>query len=344
MVAWYRETTAAERRTFWSCFGGWALDAFDLQVFSLAIPALLITFGISNTQAGSLSSTTLITSALGGWIGGVLSDRIGRVRALQITIGWFAISTFLCAFAQSFTQLLALKGLQGIGFGGEWAAGAVLMAEMIKPEHRGKAMGMVQSGYPVGWAASVLLYSLLFSILPSEIAWRVLFAVGLLPALLILYIRRALPSDTGRAGAAPREGRAFIDIFSPGVLRATVVSCIIGVGAHGGFAVLGTWLPLFLKNERHLSVLGTGSYLGLLIFGNWCGMITSGYLMDWIGRRWNLCLFGTCCTLMIIGYLILPLTNSEMLYAGAVVGFFSAGVPATLGPLFSELYPLLAPP
>src|SRR5471032_1187324 len=168
MFTWYRVSTQLERRTFWGCFAGWALDALDVQMFTLAIPAIIAAYGIDKTQAGAISSVTLISSALGGWIAGAMSDRLGRVRTLQMTILWFAGFTFLCAFAQNFPQLLILKALQGFGFGGEWAAGAVLMADTIRTEHRGKAMGAVQSAWAVGWAAAVLLYAAAFSWLPSD--------------------------------------------------------------------------------------------------------------------------------------------------------------------------------
>ena len=123
MFRWYREITPPERKTFWSCFGGWALDALDVQMFSIALPALIAAFHLDKSQAGLIGSVTLVTSALGGWIAGALSDRYGRVRILQLTILWFSVFTFLCAFAQTATQLFILKGLQGIGFGGEWTAG-----------------------------------------------------------------------------------------------------------------------------------------------------------------------------------------------------------------------------
>src|SRR5260370_40509632 len=105
------------------CVAGWGIDGVDARMFNLAIPAIIAAYGIDHTQAGAISSVTLISSALGGWIAGALSDRIGRVRTLQITILWFAGFTFLCAFAQNFPQLLVLKALQGFGFGAEWAAG-----------------------------------------------------------------------------------------------------------------------------------------------------------------------------------------------------------------------------
>src|SRR5215470_7780761 len=134
---WYRELTVPEKRTFWACFGGWALDAMDVQIFSFVIPSIVATFAITNADAGLIGTVTLLTSALGGWCAGVLADHIGRVRALQVTILWFAVFTFLCGFAQDYTQLLIFRALMGLGFGGEWAAGAVLMGEVIRAQHRG---------------------------------------------------------------------------------------------------------------------------------------------------------------------------------------------------------------
>jgi MFS family permease len=131
-MTWYREISPPERRTLWSCFAGWALDGIDTQLFSLVIPTLLVTWSIGKGQAGLIGGATLAAGALGGLLAGVLSDRIGRVRALQITVLWFSLFTFLCAFAQNFEQLLALKTLQGLGFGGEWTAGSVLLSETIR--------------------------------------------------------------------------------------------------------------------------------------------------------------------------------------------------------------------
>ena len=342
MFRWYKEINTSERRTFWSCFGGWALDALDVQMFSIAIPSLIMVFGLDKAMAGSISSITLITSAFGGWIAGTLSDRYGRVRVLQWTIIWFSVFTFLCAFAQSAGQLIVLKGLQGLGFGGEWAAGAVLMAEMIRPEHRGKVMGTVQSAWAVGWGASVLLYTGLFHWLPPEIAWRVMFGIGLLPALFVIYVRRNVveskPVHAGRPGAPGMMG-GLLGIFSPSVLRLTLTGALLGVGAHGGYYALMTWLPTYLKMERKLSVLSTGGYLAVIIIAFWCGCIASAHLLDRIGRRRNIVLFSVCCVCTVGFYLFLPLTDTQMLVLGFPLGFFAAGIPASLGAVFNELYP-----
>jgi MFS family permease len=283
-----------------------------------------------------------VTSAIGGWVAGALSDRYGRVRILQVTILWFSVCTFLCAFAQTATQLFILKALQGFGFGGEWAAGAVLMAEAIRPEHRGKVLATVQSAWAVGWGGSVLIFSGLVWWLPAETAWRVMFGVGLLPALFVIYVRRANPETpatgaTRRGPAAPPGG--LLGIFSPAMWRLTLVGALLGVGAHGGYHALMTWLPTYLKTERQLSVFSTGAYLAVIILAFWCGCIVSAQLLDRIGRRKNIMLFAVCCVGTVLAYLFLPLTNRQMLVLGFPLGFFAAGIPASMGALFNELYP-----
>ena len=340
-MGWYSEITPVERRTFWACLAGWSLDALDVQMFGLAIPALIATFAVSKGQAGLLGSVALATGALGGWMGGALADRIGRVRALQATVLCFALATFASAFAQSFTELVVLKAVQGFGFGGEWAVGAVLMAEMIRPEHRGKALGAVQSGWAIGWGAAVLLYTLLFSVLPHELAWRVMFGVGVVPALLVLYMRRSIP-EPPRPRGQPRPATylaGLLGIFAPDTLRATAVGGLFGLGAHGGFYGLFTWLPTFLKTERGLSVLGTGAYLAVIIVAFGLGCIVAGQLLDRLGRRQTVALFALGCVLITVTYVSLPIGPTTMLILGFPLGFCAAGIPASMGALFNELYP-----
>src|SRR4030095_2646452 len=168
--AWISDLGPRERRTFGACVGGWALDAMDVQMYSFVIPALIATWGITRGQAGVLGTAALLVSAVGGWLAGWIADRAGRVRTLQIAILWFAIFTFLSGLAQNYQQLFAARALLGLGFGGEWAAGAVLLGEVIRPQHRGKALGIMQAGWAVGWGAAALLYALFFTWLPPETA------------------------------------------------------------------------------------------------------------------------------------------------------------------------------
>ncbi|TIW59720.1 MAG: MFS transporter, partial [Mesorhizobium sp.] len=192
MFTWYKELTERERNTFWGCFAGWAVDAMDAQLFSFVLPILIAAWGMSTAQAGYLATATLLSAAIGGWACGYLADRFGRARIMQLTILWFCSFTFLAGFAQDFQQLMFLRILQGLGFGGEWAAGAVLMGEIIRAEHRGKAVGTVQSGFGVGWSAAAILAGLVLAYFPQDYGWRVLLMIGVLPGLLVLYLRRKL--------------------------------------------------------------------------------------------------------------------------------------------------------
>ena len=342
MSNWYQECSPAERRTFWACFSGWGLDALDVQMFSLAIPALIAAFGLSKAEAGLLGSVTLFFGAFGGFIGGGLADRFGRVKALQVTVAIYALATFACAFAQGYNQLLVLKAIQGLGFGAEWACGAVLMAEAIRAQHRGKALAAVQSAWALGWGLAVVTSALVFTYAPPDIGWRVLFGAGLLPALLIIFIRRGVPEPPRpqRQSEAPRPLLQTLGgIFQRDVLRATLVGGLFGTGAHGGYSALTTFLPTYLREVRQLSVLGSSAYLAVIIVAFFCGCIVSGILSDRIGRRANVALFASACVATVLIYIFAPLSNGQMLFLGFPLGFFSAGIPASMAALFSELYP-----
>ena len=341
MVVWYRELSERERRTFWGCFGGWALDAMDVQIFSFLIPTLVAAWGISQVQAGLLGTSALVASAIGGWIGGVLSDRYGRVRVMQITVLWFALFTCLSGFTNSYPQLLVVRCLQGLGFGGEWAAGAVLMGEIIRPAHRGKAVGTVQSGYAIGWGAAALLSSLAFWALPEAYAWRALFWIGLLPALLVVYIRRFIdePQVFKAAHRAAGVRTNPLDIFRPPLLRTTLLASMLALGVPGSSYAIITWLPTFLKTVRHLTSVGAGSYVAVVTLGAFCGYLTSAYLTDAIGRRKNFLIFAVCCWVVDFVYMYVPFGNSTTLLLGLPFGFFTQGIYASLGPYFTELFP-----
>src|SRR5438034_2838217 len=188
--AWMWDLGERERRVFGACVGGWALDAMDVQLYSFVIPALITTWGITRGQAGILGTAALLMSAVGGWLAGWFADRFGRVRTLQLAILWFAVFSFLSGLTQSYEQLFAARALLGLGFGGEWAAGAVLLGETIRAEHRGKALGTMQSGWSFGWGTAALMYGVLFTLFKPELAWRLLFFVGVAPAIAVFFIRR----------------------------------------------------------------------------------------------------------------------------------------------------------
>ena len=341
---WLRDTTPPERRTLTATFAGYAVDGFDYMIYTFLIPTLIAAWGMSKGQAGAIATGALLTSAVGGWAAGVLADRFGRVRVLQWTVLWFALFTFLSGFTTSFEQLFFTRAMQGFGMGGEWAVGSVLIAETINAKHRGKAAGLVQSSWAIGWAASALAFWGLYSVLPPETAWKVLFWIGILPALLILYIRRNLDEPpvylAEQARAKARGQRAnFLRIFSPELLRNTVLASLLATGMQGAYYSVTTWLPTFLKTERQLSVLGTSGYLLVLIAGSFAGYLTSAWLCDAIGRRRCFMLFALMGGVLVLAYTQMPITDAAMLVLGFPLGFFLSGIFSGMGAFLAELFP-----
>nr|WP_314876036.1 MFS transporter [uncultured Pseudomonas sp.] len=340
---WYRDIDKQQRRTFWSCKIGYALDGMDTQMLSFVVPTLIMMWGITAADAGLIHTSTLIASAIGGWVAGILSDRIGRVLTLQLTVVWFAFFTFLCGFAQNYEQLLIARTLMGFGFGGEWTAGAVLIGEVIRAQDRGKAVGMVQSGWALGWGLTAILYALLFTWLPPEEAWRALFLLGLVPAVFVIFVRRLVkdPEVYRLAKAAQKTAQPshFYEIFAPGMLWTTVRASLLTTGALGGYYAITSWLPTFLANERGLSVLGTGGYLAMVIVGSYAGYVISAYLSDIVGRKKNFILFALGSLIIVVLYTQMPVSDGVMLWLGLPLGFFASGIFSGMGAFLTELFP-----
>jgi MFS family permease len=339
---WLLQLTPPERNTLVATFGGWALDGMDVMAYTFVIPTLINAWKISKGQAGLLAAVALLVSAVGGWLAGILADRYGRARILQITIAWFALFTFLSGFTNSFWQLMLTRGLQGLGFGGEWAVGSVLMGETIRAQHRGKAVGSVQSGWAMGWGLAALFYTILFSALPPHLAWRAMFWIGILPAFLVFYIRRYVPEPEiyshtrDKLGVKPGH---FLEIFTPTLFRITLLTSLMAIGAQGGYYAITTWLPTFLKTTRGLSVLNTGAYLVVIITGAFVGYLTGAYLTDRVGRKHTLILFALCSFVTVAVYTYLHISNQAMLLLGFPLGFFASGSFSPMGAFLTELFP-----
>ena len=342
-TGWYRSLGSSGKRSFWACFGGWALDAMDVQLYAVALPTIMAAFALSKSQAGMIGTVALLFSSVGGALAGYLADRIGRVRILQFSIIWFSVFTALSGLTQNFEQLLVARALQGIGFGGEWAAGAVLMAEIVNPKHRGKAVSAVASGWAVGYAAAALLFALLFNVLDKAIAWRVLFFIGIAPGLLVFYIQRNVKDSAvyleAKAAPATGEPSRFLDIFRGGLAPRTLVAWMICLGVLGGNYTVLTWLPTFLQTERHLSMNNSIVFLMVNIAGSFVGYILGGYVSDWLGRKGALKLFAVLGALSVVAYLKLGTASTAVMMLGFVLGFCQSGMNAGIGPFLSELFP-----
>jgi MFS family permease len=304
--------------------------------------ALAAHFGLDSGQTGLLTTVTLVVSAIGGALAGVVADRIGRVRALMITVVTYAVFTVACGFAPTYETLLVFRALQGLGFGGEWAVGAILVAEYASARHRGRTLGAVQSSWAVGWGLAAIVYTLVFSFCGDDLAWRVMFWTGALPALLVVWVRRRVEDAPQATAARERsaEKGSFTAIFRGPLLRTTVFAGLLSTGVQGGYYTLATWVPTYLKSERGLSVVGTGGYLAFLISGAFLGYLTGGYLTDRLGRRRNIWLFALLSAVCILAYANIPGgADSLLLVLGFPLGFCMSAIFSGFGSYLSELYP-----
>ncbi len=344
LTGFYKSMNIAEKRTFWGCAIGWALDGMDFMIYPLVIGTIIALWNVDAGTAGLAGTVTLLASAVGGWGAGYLADRIGRVRTLQWTILWFSFFSLLCTFAQDFEQLLIFRALLGLGFGGEWAVGAVLMGETIRAQYRGRAVGSVQSGWAVGWGLAVLAQAILFSILPPDQAWRWMFAIGALPALLVLYLRAKVQepeiSIEARAKvAAAGNSPSILEIFRGATLKTTILASLVTTGCQGGYYAITFWVPRFLTTERNLSIVSSTGYLSTLIIGSFSGYLVGAWFADRYGRRSLFLTFSLGAIMVVLAYTQLPLSNEVLWVLGFPLGFFASGYFSGMGAFLTELYP-----
>jgi MFS family permease len=350
---WYKSLQGNARPAFWAGFMGWALDGFDFMVLPLALSAIAATFAVSQGAAGLIVTVSLIVSAFGGILAGYLADKIGRVNTLMITVGLYSVGTFLSGLSPSYELLLVFRAIQGLGFGGEWAAGAILVSEMSHPDQRGRVLGMIQSAWAIGWGGAVIAYTIVFSLVGPELGWRVLFWLGILPALLVLYIRRKVSEpevyvETRRAQEAQTQeavergatSNSLVQIFRSDLLGTTAAASLLSIGAQGGYYSIFTWLPSYLESERNLNVVGTGSYLASVIIGSFLGYVLSGYLHDLLGRKRTFALYALLSALAIFLYTKIPVGANQLLVVlGLPLGFFASGIFSGFGSYLAELFP-----
>jgi MFS family permease len=339
-MLWYASLTPSARKTFWACYAGFAFDAMDFMLLSFVIPALLSVWSMSKTQAGIITSTTLFSSAAGGLLAGILADKFGRVPILKLSITCYAVFTFLCAFTTSPAELAGVRALQGIGFGAEWTCGAVLIAEAVDPQFRGQTVGFVQSSWAIGWAVAALVSTTCLYWFPPAFAWRAVFLTGIFPVVLVAFIRRNIPeSEMFLEMKSSHQTRGILKSLPYGYSTLILRGSLLALGIQGGYYTIASWMPTFLRLDRHLSIISSGLYLGLIIFGSLIGYTSSAFLTDHIGRRWNFVLFAIGSALIAVSFTHLSINNNEMLILSIPLGFFSTGIFSALGAFYSELFP-----
>ena len=352
-----RQATPGQRRTLLAAALGWALDAFDAMLYALVLTLLMRDLGMSKATAGLLGTLTLLASGLGGVLFGFLADRIGRKRALMASILTYSVCSFASGLATSIAMLAAARFVLGLGMGGEWNTGATLVAETWPTEFRAKAIALVQSSWAIGFAIAALVAGPV----ARFFGWRAVFFVGIVPALLTLWIRRGVPEsalweerESSRrpfnvSSAADKDvtsyvSASFFSIFRMPYLKSTVALLLFNFFCLFAWWGLFTWMPPYLslpvaQGGRGFGVMGTTT---LLVVLNLCGMLPGyasfGWVADHIGRRKAFIVYSLMAALLIPLYALARLPIALMVL-GACVAFFGTGLFSGSGIIGSEIFP-----
>jgi MFS family permease len=316
------------------------LDAFDVMLYSFALSAIREEFGLSGAQAGLLASATLIFSAVGGIAFGVLADRIGRVKALSLSILVYSVGTGLTAAADSLTSLFVCRAIVGIGLGGEWSAGSVLVAESWPAASRGRAIGFMQSGWAIGYALAAIVAA---EVIPVH-GWRVLFVIGLAPALLTFVIRWMVPEPERAAGAVDAPKGRLLDLFGSELRSRTLLASAFATALLFAYWGLFTWLPTFLAGPLEQGGVGLGlvkstPWILAVQAGAFLGYTTFGFLADWMGRRPAVRLFVLGAALVVPVFAFGARNEQLVFWLAPLVGYFGHGAFSVFGSLLAELFP-----
>ena len=345
---WYREITRAQWRVLAAAKLGWMLDAMDFMLYAMAIGQLRLYFGFDDAMAGLIGMVTLALSASGGLLFGWVADRYGRVRALMATVLIFSFASLGASTAQSVLQLLLWRAVLGIGMGGEWASGAVLVSETWPAAHRNKAISIMQSGWAIGYVlAAVLAALVLGSPALGDEAWRVLFALGVLPALFVWWVRRGVPEPASwraRATADARMPNGFAVIFGPALRRRTLLLIALSSAVQFGYWGVFFWLPGFLtrpveEGGAGMDVVGSLGWIVAVQVGAYAGYLSFGFLADRFGRRRTFIAFMIAAAILVPLYGQMARSPLALLLLGPVLGYVGHGYFSLFGGFLAELFP-----
>jgi MFS family permease len=338
VYGWLAEASGEQKRCLLAAFLGYMLDSMDVMLYALVLGQVQREMHLSATMSGAMMSATLVAAALGGVSFGWFADRFGRVRALMSSVLLYSVSTALCGFTQTATQLMVCRVLLGLGMGGEWACGAALVAETWPAHKRGKALALVQRAWAVGYALGAAVVGLVM----PRFGWRAVFFAGVLPALVSLWVRRGL-----REPAVWRQERTSDVRFGP-LFRGTfgysmLVCSTMNAAALFGWWGLFTWLPRFLsmptaEGGRGLSIVQTSGWTIVMQTGTFLGYIGFGFLADRFSRKHTYIGFLLIAALLVPAFAFVRNPNA-LLLIGPLVGFFGTGYFAGFSVIASELFP-----
>jgi len=344
-TSWWSEISPPQRRALIAATLGWVLDNMDVLMYAIVLGEIIKHFGISAATGGFLNSLTLMSSAVGGVAFGLLADRYGRTWSMMASILVYSIFTALCGFSQTITQLAVFRLMLGLGIGGEWSTGAALITETWPAKHRGKAFGIMQSGFAVGYALAALVAAV---VLPLW-GWRGVFFVGVLPALFTFWIRRNVQEpevwikSRAEAVRTKKPGPGLGRLFQNDIRRSVLVSSVLSVCAMFASWGLFLWIPTLLSRPVESGGAGLGAgqfplFLFVMHSGSFAGYLAFGALADRFSRKKIYLTYVAMATVLVIIYA--GTRNATALFLiGPFVGFFGAGHFAGYGVLTAELFP-----
>jgi MFS family permease len=357
------------RRALVASWLGWTFDGFETYALVLAGSAAVTSLGTSGqlerlpAYVGALVAATLLGWALGGIAAGFAADYLGRRRTLMISILWYAVFTGLTAFAPGYWWLLALRFVTGMGLGAEWGSATALIGELWPDRSRGRAAAVLQSGFGVGAVLAALIWFLLQPV--GAEAWRYLFLVGALPALIVLYVRRAVrdpemwtelrdrrrrakaaAAGGGRVGPADRAllRSSFTSVFSrPHLRRRALRLLLITVVSVIGLYSVSAWIPQYtgqLAKDMGLPPKAWAAKAGLVFnAASVPGYLLLGYLADKWGRKPTMLLYYAGAAMILPIFFFAVSTPGVALVAAGVAGFFILGQFAWMPIYMPELFP-----
>lgn len=280
LLSEWREFNPRQKNAFTASFLGWTLDAFDFHLMVFMLPAIAKEFGTDIKSVAVAVTLTLVMRPFGALVFGLLADRFGRRSILMIDILLFSALEFASAFAPTLVALLVLRAAFGFAMGGEWGLGASLTMETIPVKARGIASGILQEGYACGLLLAAGANYLLF----DAIGWRGLFMVGVLPALLVLYIRRNVEESPAWHKMRQRPRRSIGTLIRGHgwlFLYVVVLMTAFNLLSHGTQDIY----PTFLRVQRHYETNFVSIIPIIYAIGAIIGGITFGQLSQRIGRR-----------------------------------------------------------
>jgi MFS family permease len=349
----FRQATPAQRRTLLAAALGWMLDAFDAMLYALVLAHVMRDLGMTKGTAGLLNSLTLLASGIGGVAFGFIADRMGRKRALMLSILTYSVCSFASGLATSVLMLAVFRFVLGLGMGGEWNTGATLVAETWPTELRAKAISIVQSSWAIGYALAALAVGIVL----HYADWRMAFFVGILPALVVLWIRRGVPESqmwqehhggssnaTGGNSAVSALHTGFAGLFRTPYLKPTVA--LLFMNFFGMFAWWGlfTWIPPYLslpveQGGRGFGIMGTTTLLVVLnLVGMFPGYASFGWVADYLGRRKSFLLY-TFLAALIVPIYAMARAPWAVMVLGTVLAFFGTGFFSGSAIIGSEIFP-----